>query len=338
MNVGLIDVDGSRKFPNLPLMKISAFHKQCGDTVEWANPFEHYDLVYQTKVFDETYSRDIGWFVSSNRIIKGGTGYVRRRMVSGKSRLEFYVYDHWQDAAKYHGDEIFTEYLPDEIEHIYPDYELYPEPTKDTAYGFLTRGCPNRCGFCCVSSKEGCESRKVADLSEFWRGQKYIKLLDPNLLMCSQRIELLNQLAESNAWIDFTQGLDIRAVNREVVEQINRIKLKEIHFAWDIPTNDLVPRFRFYAENSVRRPHGNVATVYVLTNFHSTLEEDLYRIYTLRDMGYLPDVRVYDKPNAPKVIRDLQRWCNNRRIFKTTPRFEDYRSCKGESNDNQSKA
>ncbi len=295
MKVGLIDVDGSKTFPNLPLMKLSAYHKSRGDTVEWAYPMEHYDLVYQTKVFDDTYSRDIDWFVDADRVVKGGTGYG------------------------------LDNKLPDEIEHIYPDYSLYPELTKDTAYGFLTRGCPNQCGFCCVSAKEGCKSVKVADLSEFWRGQKYIKLIDPNLLRCAQRIELLEQLAESGAWVDFTQGLDIRAVNREVIELINRIKLKEIHFAWDNPRQNLVPKFRFYAEHSSRRPHGNVATVYVLTNFHSTLEEDLYRIYTLRDMGYLPDVRVYDKPNAPRIIRDLQRWCNNRRIFKSESNFENYR-------------
>ena len=45
MKIGLIDVDG-HNFPNLPLMKISAYHKQCGDTVEWVNLFEHYDRVY----------------------------------------------------------------------------------------------------------------------------------------------------------------------------------------------------------------------------------------------------------------------------------------------------
>ena len=50
----------------------------------------------------------------------------------------------------------------------------------------------------------------------------------------------------------------------------------------------------------------------------------LYRIYPLRDMGYDPYVMVYDKPNAPKEIKRLQRWCNNRRIFKKTLRFEDY--------------
>lgn len=165
---------------------------------------------------------------------------------------------------------------------------------------------------------------EVADLKEFWRGQKYIKLLDPNLLCCRERIDLLSQLVYSGAYVDFTQGLDIRVINDEVVDLINRIKVKEIHFAWDNPNHDLSPYFRYYAAHASHKPHGDYGTVYVLTNYNSNLHDDLRRIYTLRDMGYMPDVRIYDKPNAPHVIRRLQRWCNNRKIFKSCPRFEDY--------------
>ena len=294
MKVGLIDVDG-HNFPNLALMKISAYHKSLGDSVEWAYPTGVYDVVYQSKVFDDTYSPDIDWVPQADRIIKGGTGYG------------------------------LDNRLPDEIEHIYPDYDLYPELTKDTAYGYLTRGCPRHCKFCIVGDKEGLRSVKVADLSEFWRGQKYIKLLDPNLLCCRERLDLLEQLADSKAYVDFTQGLDIRAVNADVIDLINRIKLKEIHFAWDDAKNDLTTDFAYYAGAAKHRPHGSYGTVYVLTNFGSTMQENLYRIYTLRDLGYDPYVMIYDKPNAPKDIRRLQRWCNNRVIFKACPDFNDYK-------------
>lgn len=141
MKVGLIDVDG-HNYPNLALMKISAWHKAQGDSVEWWWGFCQYDRVYMSKVFDETYSPDIPEPLNATEIIKGGTGYGL---------------DNW---------------LPDEIEHMYPDYSLYPELTKDTAYGFLARGCPNACPFCIVSKKEGRCSQKVADLSEWWSGQK----------------------------------------------------------------------------------------------------------------------------------------------------------------------
>jgi hypothetical protein len=294
MKIGLIDVD-SHNFPNLALMKISAYHKAKGDTVEWCFPLDHYDIVYQSKVFDETYSPDIDWSPMADKIIKGGTGYGL-------------------DST-----------LPEEIEHIYPDYSIYPKLTKDTAYGFLTRGCPRGCKFCIVASKEGRRSYKVADLSEFWRGQKNISLLDPNILACREHPDLLQQLIDSKARVDFNQGLDIRLTNEQNIALLNRIRVKEIHFAWDNAKDDLKPYFERYKALAKHKPHGRYGTVYCLTNFGSTMEENLYRIYTLRDLGYNPYVMVYDKPNAPREIKDLQRWCNNRFIFRSCEKFEDYK-------------
>lgn len=294
MKIGLIDVDG-HNFPNLALMKISAWHKAQGDDVEWCLPLLHYDIVYQSKVFDDTYSPDIDWYPQADKIIKGGTGYG------------------------------LDNKLPDEIEHIYPDYSIYPELTKDTAYGFLTRGCPRGCAFCIVAGKEGRRSIKVADLSEFWSGQKKIVLLDPNILACREHPDLLQQLIDSKAWVDINQGLDIRMTNERNIELINQIKVKEIHFAWDNAGDDLKPYFENYSKLAKHKPHGHFGTVYCLTNFGSTMEENLYRIYTLREMGFDPYVMVYDKPNAPQEIRNLQRWCNNKFIFRSCERFEDYK-------------
>ena len=294
MKIGLIDVDG-HNFPNLALMKLSAYHKAQGDTVEWCFPMSHYDIVYQSKVFDNTYSPDIDWYPNADKIIKGGTGYDLKTT------------------------------LPDAVEHIYPDYSIYPELTKDTAYGFLTRGCPRACKFCIVASKEGRRSYKVADLNEFWRGQGHIELLDPNILACKNHLDLLEQLVASKAWVNFNQGLDIRFTNEENISLINRIKVKEIHFAWDNAKDDLKPYFERYKALAKHKPHGRYGTVYCLTNFGSTMEENLYRIYTLRDLGYDPYVMIYDKPNAPKEIKELQRWCNNRFIFRSCNKFEDYK-------------
>lgn len=294
MRVGLIDVDGHH-FPNLALMKISAWHKAQGDDVEWCLPMDHYDVVYQSKVFDDTYSPDIDWYPQADKIIKGGTGYG------------------------------LDNKLPDEIEHIYPDYSIYPKLTKDTAFGFLTRGCPRGCAFCIVAGKEGRRSIKVADLSEFWRGQKKIVLLDPNILACREHPNLLQQLIDSKACVDINQGLDIRLTNERNIELINQIKVKEIHFAWDNADDDLKPYFERYSALAKHKPHGNYGTVYCLTNFGSTMEQNLYRIYTLRDMGFDPYVMVYDKPRAPKEIKRLQRWCNNKYVFRSCERFEDYK-------------
>lgn len=168
------------------------------------------------------------------------------------------------------------------------------------------------------------QSRKVADLGEFWRGQKHIVLLDPNILACKERMDLLDQLVNSGSVVDFTQGLDIRLTNEAVAVKLSQMRVKRLHFAWDNAEQDLSPYFRRFSEWYSRKCcSGKV--VYVLTNFNSTMEQNLYRIYTLRDMGYDPYVMVYDKPHASRKIRDLQRWVNNRVIFRKCRRFEDYR-------------
>ena len=292
-------------FPSLPLMKISAYHKQRGDEVVEYIPIDKYDIVYASKVFSFTEDIDEIYPVKADLLNKGGTGYCINT-VDGK--------------------EVFTaeknNNLPQKIENIYPYYSLYPQ--YKYAVGFLTRGCPRSCGFCVVSKKEGRCSYQLADLHNFWRNQKEIKLLDPNILACKEHEKILKSLAKCNAKIDFTQGLDIRLTNKDNIQLLNNIKTEFIHFAWDNPKQDLTKYFEeFLKYTNIKSDINRV--VYVLTNYDSTIDEDLYRIYTLRDLGYTPYVMIYQKEKAPKKIRHLQRWCNNRRIFRTVKKFEDYK-------------
>ena len=218
-----------------------------------------------------------------------------------------------------------------EIEHIYPDYSLYPELTKDTAYGFMSRGCPRGCDFCHVEAKEGHMAYKVADLSEFWRGQRNIVLLDPNPTACKEWKNILQQLIDSGAWVDFSQGVDIRLMTEEKAEMVKRIKIKNIHFAWDRyeEKEKIIPMLKMFKEYSgydYRK-----LTVYILCNFDTTFEQDLERVYLLRDLGYSPYIMIYDKEHTKKTdkVRMLQRWVNNRRIFATVKEFEEYDRRKG---------
>lgn len=306
MRIGLIDVDG-HNYPNIPLMKLSAYHKMRGDSVEWYDPLfsGHMDRVYMSKVF--SFSDDYEFVIDADEIIRGGSGYAIQT-VDGKER-----YNTSLDAQ-----------LTDEVEHIYPDYSLYG--VKDTAYGFLTRGCPRGCSFCHVAAKEGCASRKVADLSEFWRGQKNIVICDPNILACPEWRDLLQQLIDSGAFVDFNQGLDIRLMTAEKAEMIARIKTKNIHFAWDRygDIDVIVPKFREFKE--ITGIDCRKLGVYVLCGYDTTLEQDLERIYTLRDIGYSPYVMLYNKDAIPRghMLRKLMRWCNNRIIFGKVKNFFDY--------------
>lgn len=306
MKIGLYDVD-SHNFPNLALMKISAYHKALGDNVEFVIPLCRYDRIYASKVFGDEYTTaEAAAYLQSDDIRFGGTGFAIK-IKDGKE-----VYEKSADAD-----------LPPEIEHIYPDYSLYPNLTKNTAYGFLTRGCPNNCGFCIVSKKEGLQSRKVADLSEFWRGQKRIKLLDANILACRDRVDLLRQLRDSGATVDFTQGLDARFVTEEIAVMLNDIKAERLHFAFDFMKNEKAIVHGLQTFRKICTKHKSKLVVYMLTNYDTTIEEDLYRVKMIDESGFIPDVRIYRKPTAPRVVKDLQRWCNNRIIHGSCD-FMDY--------------
>lgn len=303
MNVGLIDVDGTT-FPNLVLMKPSAHYKAQGHDVELLKPI------------DVLAGRDL--FHPWDKLIGAC------------------VFD-WNfpvvEALREHGAHIagsgtdIREVLPDNVEHIMPDYSLYD--ISDTAYGYLTRGCPRGCPFCIVAGKEGRKSVSHSELSEWWSGQKFIKLLDPNLLANECHEQYLQSLIESGAQVDFTQGLDARLLTDSNIELLHRIRIKRLHFAWDNPRDTVTPkqleRFMVARVN----PHDTdyvKYNVYVLTNYWSTLDEDLHRVYWLRDHGYNPYVMIYDKAHAPKEIRRLQRWVNNRVIFRSTEKFEEYKA------------
>ena len=310
MKIGLIDVDG-HNFPNLALMKLSAWHKAQGDTVEWWwSDFIHYDIVYMSKIFSDTYSQDMPEPLNADKVIKGGTGYA----IHLKKGVEVL-------------DEKKNNQLPTEIESAFPDYSIYPQ--YDFAVSMTSRGCPNRCPWCHVWAKEGVESVKVANVKDFWSGQKEIRVLDPNITACREKRELFAQYRDTGALLDFTQGLDIRLLNDEDMADLEQMRLKNVHFAWDNPKVDLSRQFAEYARIGKKNKHGRFGTVYILTNFNSTMEENLNRIYTVRDLGYDPYVMVYNKPNAPREVRLLQRWCNNRRIFKSQPYYSKYDPKKG---------
>lgn len=311
MKIGLIDVDG-HNFPNIPLMKLSSYHKKNGDSVEWYDPLFHsigepFDVVYMSKVF--SFTPDYEYFINSKKVIKGGTGYA----IHQKDGRE--CFEKSYDAE-----------LPHEVEHIYPDYSIYPELTKNTAYGFLSRGCPRGCEFCHVAEKEGRSSYKVADLSEFWNGQKYIEICDPNMFACKDWRDLAKQLIDCKAWINFNQGCDIRTMTMEKIEYIRQMKIKSIHFAWDKYEDKdiIIPKFKMFKK--VTGWDKRKLIVYVLTNFNTTHQQDLERVYILRELGYWPYVMIYDKENLPKkhITRKLQRWVNMRSIFETVYNFDDY--------------
>lgn len=308
MKIGLV-ADNTNNFPSLPLMKISAFHKSIGDNIKLIDTnFEKFDICYVSKTFNLDLEKisSIHYLPESEKYIFGGSGYAIEK-INGKE-----VYNKENDIN-----------LVEEIENCFPDYSLYSHLTKNKAYGFLTRGCPNNCGFCIVSKKEGLCSKKVADLRNFWNGQKEIILLDANILACKDRENLIHQLIDSKANIDYCQGLDARFINDDISKLICKTKIKMVHFAFDLMKNEkqilagLKTFAKYYKKDSRSR------RVYILTNFDTTIKEDYYRVKKVVELGYSPYVMIYQKGTHPKFLTDLARWANNMLLFRSTS-FEDY--------------
>ena len=199
--------------------------------MEWYEPLwsGHMDRVYIGKVF--SFTQDYEYYVDADEVIKGGSGYCIR-LENGKE-----VFDRKRDRE-----------LPEVIEHIMPDYSLYG--ITDTAYGFMSRGCPRGCEFCHVAEKEGERSRKVANLSEFWKGQRHIELMDPTTLACPEWKDIPGHLEDSKAYVNFNQGVDVRLMTEEKIQQIMRIKTKIIHFAWDRyrDKQHVLPKLKMFKE------------------------------------------------------------------------------------------
>ena len=297
-------------FPSLPLMKISAYHKARGDTVKLTDDFsERFDIAYISKTFNLPAINKIPRLTQiplADCIFSGGTG-LGIDIIDGRER-----YSKQKDLC-----------LSRDIEHIYPDYGLYPELTKNTAFGFLTRGCPNGCPFCVVWQKEGLQSCRQADISEFWRGQKKITLLDANILACENSSDLLVSLIKTGAEIDVTQGFDARFVNEETARLICGMKIGAARFAFDLMRNEAaivrgLALFQKHFQKSDRH-----CKVYILTNYNTTPAEDWYRVKKALELGFRPDVRIYQKGTHGRFLTDLARWANNSRIYRSCS-FADY--------------
>lgn len=313
MEIGLIDAEAiannKKRYPNLALMKISAYHKAKGDSVNWYYPLisGEVDIVYIAKVF--SFTPDITFPIYAKKVIKGGSGYAIR-VINGSE-----VYDKDLDPS-----------LPYEIEHIYPDYSIYD--INDTAYGFLSRGCPRGCDFCHVKKMQGEISHKVADLFEFWSGQKNIVLYDPNITACKDWRDLFTQLSDSKALVNFSQGLDARLMTVDKATALRQIKIKEIHFAWDrYEDKDIIlPRLKMIKEVTGWRPKNFIVYCIVGDKERRVTEEDLERVYSIRDIGMYPYIMIYNKQDLPRGhdLRKLQRYVNNKWIFNSCKSFEDY--------------
>lgn len=299
MNIGLIAVDSD--YPNLALMKISAWHKSQGDLVEWYNPFDQYDIVYMSKIF--SFTPDYGqWITNAKHIRKGGTGYDLHSV------------------------------LPEEMEFVVPDYSLYPSIDNKTAYGFLTRGCPNKCKWCVVPRKEG-DIRPYMDVDDVAvDGRTNLVLMDNNVLACDYGLEQIQKIIDRGYRVDFNQALDARLVTDDIAKLLAKVRwIDVIRFGCDTPRQVEDCEEAMKMIDSYRK---NPAQYLMYTMIGNDFDEALNRLSHWKTFKRVRIVaqpfRDVDNPHqiVPQWQKDMARWAMRREIY-TTCEFKDYEPRKG---------
>lgn len=292
MKVGLLPIDST--YPNLALMKISAYHKDAGDAVEWYNPLESYHRVYAAKIF--TFTPDYPYYIQAEEVEYGGTG------------IDIY------------------KQLPEAIDRCTPDYSLYPGIDNRTAYGFLTRGCPNRCKWCVVPQKEG-NIRPYMDVDDIAvEGRDRLMLMDNNVLASDYGLEQIEKIAEKGYHVDFNQGLDARLVTEEVARLLARVKwIKRIRFGCDT--------YQQIAEceraMDMIQQYGYKGEFFLYCMLNDNFQESYYRVsYWKKYKKVLPHAQPYrsltDRSQViPQWQKDLAHWADRKEFYRSC-RFEDF--------------
>lgn len=287
MRISLVDVDS--KIPNLALMKISAYHKAKGDQVGFnlSNP----DKIYQSIVFTKNRGRALNKTIVDIPVEYGGSG------INLNSKL------------------------PDKIEFIKPDYELYP---SEYSQGFTSRGCNRKCSFCIVHKKEGRFKRWQHPDDFYCEHFNQVKLMDNSILwdkMWTQ--EVLNYFIDKDVDVDMTQGYDIRLVNEDVADLILRSTKGIIRFAFDDTKIEPIIREKIELLKDVGFDIRNKVQFYCYCNDDSMHDDTLYRCKVLKDLGTNAFVMYNcDKPRTSR-IRNLIYWCNRKVIYWSIP-YEQY--------------
>ena len=288
MKIGLVDVD-SRHFPNLALMRLSAWHKAQGDAVEWWNGFTHYDRVYLSKVF--TFTPDHDTVIDADEIVTGGTGY------------------------KDYGT------LPPEVEKTFPDYSIYPQYHQ--AIGFLTRGCCRACEWCVVPRKEG-PIRPAATWEQVKRpDSRELVLMDNNVLACGHGLEQIARMGREEVWVDFNQGLDARLVTPDTAALLAKLKwIRNVRLSCD--TSAMVPVIQ--QATAYLREAGVAPSRFWSYVLVQDVEDAHKRVLALESMGidvFAQPYRDYDGGEPTEEQRAFARWVNVKSVHRSCT-WEDY--------------
>ena len=281
-------------------MKISRWHKAHGDTVEWYNGIDHYDKVYAAKVF--TFMPDYGYYINAGEVERGGTGYDIRKV------------------------------LPPEVDRLQPDYTLYPQIDRKTAYGFLTRGCCNQCKWCIVPQKEG-NIRPYMDVDEIaTEGRTNLILMDNNILASEYGLQQIEKIIRRGYRVDFNQALDARLVTEDVAKLLAEVRwLNQIRFGCDTPKQVAECEKAMTLIDSHRlTPIRYILYTILIGDMHECYGRVSHFKGNNRVRIVAQPYRDFNNPNQiiPEWQMDMARWANKHQVYASCD-FMDYMPRKG---------
>lgn len=296
MNIALLPVDS--QYPNLALMKISAYHKAQGDTVEWYNGLDRYDKVYAAKVF--SFTPDYGYYINADQVERGGTGYDIHKV------------------------------LPPEIDRLQPDYTIYPQIDRKTAYGFLTRGCPNRCKWCIVPQKEG-EIAPYMDVDEIAAGGRTnLILMDNNILASDYGLQQIEKIIRRKYRVDFNQGLDARLVTDDIARILARVKwIKRIRFGGDTP-RQIAECYRAINLLDSHGYRGEYFLYCIIIDFKESIRRISHWRTNKRVIVHAQPYRDLNNPHQviPQWQKDMAHWADRKELYRSCD-FKEFEPRKG---------
>lgn len=296
MRVGLLAVDSN--YPNLALMKIAAYHKAQGDCVEWYNQLEYYDKVYMAKVF--SFTSDYGYYINANETERGGTGYDLYKTLSSN------------------------------IDRFQPDYSLYPFIDSKTAYGFLTRGCPNRCKWCVVPKKEG-TVKPYMDVEEIAiDGRNNLILMDNNILASEYGLQQIEKIVRLGFRVDFNQGLDARLVTDDTAKLLAKVKwIKRVRFGCDTP-NQISECERAISLLEKYGYRGETLLYCILMDFKESFNRVNHWRKKKKVILHAQPYRDLNNPRQtiPQWQKDMAHWVDRKELYRSCE-FKDFEPRKG---------
>lgn len=313
--IGLIDIDS--KIPNLALMKISSYYKSLGRQVEFVKKHSAYEKVFASAIFIKS-KRECEKIleVYGDKVEIGGTGWdihkkLPKEIERCSSDYSLYTENYWLERLSH--EPLTIEKRKDKAKYYY-----------EVGIGFTRRGCPNKCPFCFVPKKEPIQYEDMSLNQIINPKSKKVILLDNNFTQDPNMIEKCKEISQRNLEIDLNQGVNIRVMTDEKAYWISQIKhTKQLHIAWDFSKDEKRVLEGLRVLTRYMKP--SKIMCYVLIGFNTTLEEDLYRVYKLQELGVDPYVMTYnDRPDG--YYKDLERWCNT--FIRRKIKFEDYRPYK----------